>query len=48
MSPIAEKSRHQMDENEFINLDAMSGDIEKLLATSKNQEEICRLLGIEK
>lgn len=31
----------------MLDIDAMGDDIEKILASSKNQEELCRLLGID-
>jgi reverse gyrase len=30
-----------------FNIDLMGDDIDRILASSKNQEELCRLLGIE-
>ena len=49
MSPIGETSKHKLDDDEeFFNIDLMGDDIGKILASSKNQEELCSLLGIHK
>lgn len=50
MSPIAEHSAHKFDNqgdmSDFLNLDNLGADIDKLLANSKNHEELCRLIGL--
>lgn len=32
--------------SDFLNLDNLGADIDKLLANSKNHEELCRLIGL--
>lgn len=39
MSPIVEKSKHKMDdEEEFLDIDAIGDDLGRILASSKNQQ----------
>lgn len=50
MSPIVEHSQHKYDQgdmSDFMNLDNLGADIDKLLANSKNHEELRRLIGME-
>lgn len=38
----------RMGDSEFLNIDALGDDLNKFLAESKNQEELCKILGIER
>jgi hypothetical protein len=46
MSPI--EPQRILGDSEFLNIDAMGDDLNKFLAESKNQEELCKILGIER
>ena len=48
ISPIGNLSKHNFETEEFLNLDEMSEDLSKMLASSKNQEEIMKAIGINK
>jgi hypothetical protein len=37
-----------MADSEFLNIDALGDDLNRFLAESKNQEELCKILGIER
>lgn len=45
-SPIPQQPR--MADSEFLNIDALGEDLNRFLAESKNQEELCKILGIER
>ena len=35
------------DTSSFMNLDALGDDIDRLLANSKNHQELCKLIGMD-
>ena len=45
-SPINTFPEKKLNDSEFLNIDAIGDDLDKFLAGSKNQEELCQLLGI--
>ena len=47
-SPIVSKPEKKINDSEFLNIDAIGDDLNKFLADSKNQEEICQMLGISR
>lgn len=37
-----------MGDSEFLNIDALGDDLNRFLAESKNQDELCKILGIDR